>query len=84
MSSADFDAFNAPRGLNRLACYTERWGTTSGQPNGYEVALEADGRVRSAGLSNTAIPPGGYLLSAHGQAANWLQRFASVGVGTEP
>lgn len=80
----DIDAFNAPRGLNRLACYTERWGSTSGQPDGYEVALEPDGRVRSAGLSNTPIPPGGYLLSAHGQAAGWLSRVASVGAVLKP
>lgn len=75
----DVDAFNAPRGLNRLACYTERWGASTKQTGGFEVQCEPDGRVRALGAADSKVPLGGYVLSAHGQAAEWLKRVATPG-----
>jgi hypothetical protein len=49
-------------------------------PGGKEYALLPDGTVFSVQESNSAIPAGGWVLSAHGQAAAWLDRALKPGV----
>lgn len=78
--SYDFDAVNGARGLNRMVLYTERFGaTTRTEAGGREFSLLPDGTVLAAGAADSAIPFGGYVISAHGQAADWLGRYVKVG-----
>jgi hypothetical protein len=76
----DMDGLNQPRGLNRLVLYTSRFGSRTGTtPGGREWVVDPRGTVVAEGDADTPIPPGGKVLSAHGQAADWLSRRLTPG-----
>lgn len=76
----DFDGVNQQRGLNRMVLYTEHYGPTTFTPTGgREYSVLPDGTVLAISDSNAPIPPGGYVISAHGQAAAWLEARVQVG-----
>lgn len=76
----DFDGTNQARGLNRMVLFTRHYGpSTQTTPGGKEYSLLPDGTVLSQQECNTPIPTGGYVISAHGQAAQWLDRYVKVG-----
>jgi hypothetical protein len=78
--SYDFDGVNHPRGLNRMVLYTRAFGvSTLTQPGGLELAINGKGEVILAGKQDTTIPTDGAVLSAHGQAAEWLAKRVAVG-----
>jgi exopolysaccharide biosynthesis protein len=78
--SYDLDGVNQPRGLNRMVLYTTHFGiSTHTILGGQEFAVAADGTVLLPHEFDTTIPPGGYVLSAHGQAATWLTKRVKVG-----
>lgn len=65
---------NRPRLQDELIVYTEVYGTkTNTNVHGYEVAV-VDGVVtRIQPEGNSTIPPGGIVLSAHGEKRQYLQ-----------
>jgi uncharacterized lipoprotein YddW (UPF0748 family) len=78
----DLAGVDVPRGENDLVLYTPATGATTKTSRwGVDVAVE-DGRVvdardRSVGDADPGpvpIPPRGYALSGHGEAARWLAR----------
>ncbi|MEB3330774.1 MAG: phosphodiester glycosidase family protein [Candidatus Sericytochromatia bacterium] len=76
----DLDGINQPRGLNRLVLYTPRFGPRTGTPSGgREWTVDRHGVVLGSGEADSDIPPNGRVLSAHGQAAEWLARRLSPG-----
>jgi exopolysaccharide biosynthesis protein len=76
----DFDGVNQQRGLNRMVLFTRHFGaSTQTTPGGKEYSLLPDGTVLSVQDCNTPIPLGGSVISAHGQAAQWLDRYVKVG-----
>lgn len=81
--SYDFDGVNQPRGLNRMVLYTARYGASTFTPadaqGATEYTLLPDGSVLATAPGNAAIPPGGMVVSAHGQAADWLAKRIHVG-----
>ncbi len=81
--SYDFDGVNQPRGLNRMVLYTARFGpstfTAADAKGATEYTLLPDGTVLGTATGNAPIPPGGMVVSAHGQAADWLAKRVHVG-----
>lgn len=81
--SYDFDGVNQPRGLNRMVLYTSRFGAstfTSAETKGAtEYVLLPDGTVLGTAPGNASIPPGGMVVSAQGQAADWLAKRVHIG-----
>lgn len=76
----DFDGVNQQRGLNKMVLYTRHFGpSTQTSPGGKEYSLLPDGTVLMTQECNSPIPPGGMVISAHGQAASWLDRYVKVG-----
>ena len=66
---------NCERGANSLVLYNRYFGATTGTNNfGVEVAVE-DGIITDIfyDAGNNAIPAGGYVVSAHGTAAEFLR-----------
>lgn len=81
--SYDFDGVNQPRGLNRMVLYTARYGnstfTDGAAKNAKEYTLLPDGTVLGESGGNAPIGPGGMVVSAQGQAAEWLAKRVRVG-----
>jgi uncharacterized lipoprotein YddW (UPF0748 family) len=67
------------RGMNQLNIYTRAYGeSTRTSASGVEAVVR-DGRVTDMGGSDSPIPENGFVISAHGSAAQWLGRFAKPG-----
>jgi hypothetical protein len=78
----DVDGVNVTRGADQLVQYTPAFGaTTKTNAYGAEVVV-VGGKVTSlgTGAGNNGIPPGGYVLSGHGEARDWLLANARTGV----
>ncbi len=72
---------DAPRTKNALILY-QKGASTGTSPYGYEVALDRNKVVLSDpvyGKGNMAIPTGGYVLSGHGSAGEWLYGHVKAG-----
>ena len=87
MSSASLSVTgtNVARGVNALIVYTapvtrtttNMWGVEVTVVNG-KVSAVTD-RERARNETGTTVPAGGYVLSGHGTAADWLRTHAKVG-----
>lgn len=70
------------RGVNQMVIYTPAYGnTTRTNPHG-EEAVVLNGIVIQQGGYNNPIPPDGFVVSGHGQAAEWIRRFLKPGAET--
>lgn len=86
-TSYDLAGVDIPREGNALVLYTPAAGATTPTSRwGTEVAVSGgtvtEVRVRAVGDTDPGpmpIPAGGYVLSGHGTAADWLARALSVG-----
>jgi hypothetical protein len=81
--------FNRPREADELIVFTPEFHrTTLTAPDGFEAPVDHRGRVAGLldGMGSQKIPPGGYILSAHGKARAWmldnLKRGARVEIKT--
>jgi hypothetical protein len=78
--SFECDAVNVKRGLNRLVLYNWRFGSRTLTPeDGFEIVLDQQGRALATSSGNTQIPRQGWVISGHGQAAEWLSQRVKVG-----
>ncbi len=76
---------NVSRELNAIIVYrapvtvttTNMWGVEASVVNGKVSAVNDREPTRTA--AGTTVPAGGYLLSGHGTAAQWLRTHAKVG-----
>ena len=76
---------NVERGVDALIAYTapvtvtptNMWGVEASVVNGKITAV--NDRERSRSTTGTKVPAGGYILSGHGKAAEWLRSTAKVG-----
>ncbi len=67
------------RGPNQMVIYTPPYGSsTRTNPHGDE-AVVLNGIVIGQGGHDNAIPPGGFVVSGHGNAAEWIRRFMRPG-----
>lgn len=67
------------RGAGQLIVYTPTFGpSTQTNTAGVEVTV-VDGFVTRTGVGNSPIPDNGWVISAHGAAAQWLARFGRPG-----
>lgn len=67
------------RGENQLMIYTPAFGPQTGTNQaGTEVVVE-NGVIVRLNAGNSAIPANGFVISAHGSGAQWLNRFGKVG-----
>lgn len=65
------------RSANELIVFTPAFGTSSDAGEGYEVMVEAGGRISAVqSKRGSAIPAGGYTLQATGSEAVWLQQLS--------
>lgn len=62
--SFDITAFNAVRYADTIVIYNKQGSTTGTNGYGYEVCVNKDGLVISAGGNDSAVPDGGYVISA--------------------
>lgn len=72
-----FDGF---RGTNQLIIYNTDYesASTGTNPWGYEVIVDDQNQVIAVGSNDSTIPEAGYVLSAHGDKAEWLEKYAKV------
>jgi Concanavalin A-like lectin/glucanases superfamily len=79
--SHDIDGVDVNRGADQLIQYTSKFGAgTKTNAYGLEAAV-VDGKVTAVSAAgNMGIPPGGYVLSGHGEARDFLSLNARVGV----
>ncbi len=77
---------NVARGTDQLICYKSPTTVTTTNPWGIEVTVGSDGRVAavnnrqaSGSTTGTTVPTGGYVLSGHNVAADFLLAQAQVG-----
>lgn len=71
------DGVNCSRGENQLIVYTTDRGLTTKTNNaGLEVSIQ-NGKVLALGTGDLPIPPGGYVLSAHGNKRELIQGLAA-------
>ncbi len=76
-----YDGF---RGPNQLIVYDSSYGSRTGtNPYGYEIGINSEGNIISAGGNDSEIPAGGYVLSGHGDKVKWLQKYALLGANVE-
>lgn len=73
------DAVNSARGTDCMVVY-DTGGTTGTNEWGYEISVDAEGIVVSAGGNNTEIPAGGFVVSGHGTSASWLKSYVRKGM----
>lgn len=73
------DGYNSTRGTNHLIIFYSGT-TTKTNEWGYEVCVDADGKIISVGGNDNAIPEGGFVASAHGTKAVQLKAYAKVGM----
>ncbi len=81
-STFNIAGMNRPRGSGEMVIYTPMLGpATKTSAPGVEVIVGENGRIREVnkGLGDSSIPGKGYVLSASGEAALWLERHAKTG-----
>ncbi|HEY9856516.1 MAG TPA: phosphodiester glycosidase family protein [Stenomitos sp.] len=79
--SVEVDGVNQPRWDEQIVLYTERYGErtrTEAKGRSFEAAVQ-NGRVIAVGSADLPIPPGGFVVSAMGGSADWLERALPVG-----
>ncbi len=67
------------RGENQLMIYTPASGPQTGTNQAGLEAVVENGVIVRLNAGNSPIPANGFVISAHGSAAQWLVRFGKVG-----
>lgn len=78
-----FHAVNLPRQNNQVVLYTPRYGYRTGtqaSDDALELQVLLDGTIQEIGSHNLIIPEDGFVISAHGQGAQWLKANAYEGM----
>ncbi len=72
---------NSPgfRGESQMVIYTPVFGASTGTNEAGMEAVVSNGVIVRTGGSDNPIPADGFIISAHGSAAQWLSRFAKPG-----
>lgn len=68
------ESFPGYRGGNQLIIYTPEYGTYTGTNEFGREATVIDNKVFSFNGANSYIPPGGFVISGHGEAKKWINR----------
>lgn len=79
--SVEVDGVNQPRWDDQIVVYTDRYGDrtrTEAKGRTFEAAVQ-NGRVVAIASADLAIPRGGYVVSAMGGSAEWLERVLAMG-----
>ncbi|MBR0232117.1 MAG: family 10 glycosylhydrolase [Clostridia bacterium] len=71
--------FNVTRAADSVVIYTNSGSSTNTNKWGFEVCVDSDGIIISAGGNNSTVPLGGFVISAHGKAISPLREAAKVG-----
>lgn len=75
VTTLEYNAVNAVRGENMLVIYANR-ASTGTNVYGYEIVVDADGKMESDSYSgNAIIPAGGFVLSGHGTSKEALEEL---------
>ncbi|MBR5134282.1 MAG: family 10 glycosylhydrolase [Clostridia bacterium] len=72
--------FNNSRGENELIIYTTADKPTGTNVYGYEAVVDENGTVIVVGGNNNVVPVGGFVVSAHGDAAAQLRATVKLGM----
>lgn len=67
------------RGENQMILYTPAFGLNTGTNTAGLEAVVVNGVLTQVQPGNSTIPANGFVISAHGSAAQWLGRFAKPG-----
>ncbi len=67
------------RGANQLVIYTHRNGARTGTNEFGAEAIVVNGTVVRISGADSIIPKGGYVISGHGKAKNWMNLNLTVG-----
>lgn len=70
---------NVTRTADSVVIYTGSGSRTNTNKWGFEVCVDANGVIISAGGNNNIVPDGGFVISGHGTAADSLRECAAVG-----
>lgn len=82
-----FHGVNFPRQPTQFSLFTPRYGATTGTQKkdedplpSLELTISSDGTVEHMQAYNSAIPTDGWVISAHGATAQWLQQTIKIGM----
>lgn len=76
--------FNQPRYSNTFIIYDKQSATTETNGYGYEISVNAEGKVISAGGNNSKIPEGGFVVSAiEAEDRQFLKMYGFVGASVQ-
>ena len=79
----DTNEFPGGRGANQMIVYTPDFGERTGTNEwGIEVIVR-NGRIISIGENDNPIPSDGMVLSGHGEAHNWINRYLESGMSVK-
>lgn len=73
--------FPGGRATDQLVLYTPAYGARTGTNSFGVEAVVRGGVVQSCEGNDSEIPPDGFVLSGHGEAAAWLTRHLQPGTG---
>ncbi|WP_373531128.1 glycoside hydrolase family 10 protein [Vampirovibrio sp.] len=87
LTAIDPDEFKLPaakglpgfRGVNQLMIYTPAYGPRTGTNQAGFEAVVTDGVITDIQAGNSLIPANGFVISGHGTAGQWLNRFGRMG-----
>ncbi|MEB3286014.1 MAG: family 10 glycosylhydrolase [Vampirovibrionales bacterium] len=75
--------FPGNRGANQVVIYTPASGIKTGTNAFGAEAIILDNIVQSVDCCDSLIPPNGFVVSAHGQAGEWLKKKITPGMVLE-
>lgn len=79
-SSIAIDGYNTTRYSENLIIYTPDKSSTTGTNEwGYEAVVENNVITKVSATGNSTVPENGFVVSAHGEKADWLKANARVG-----
>ena len=81
MKTFAISGYNRERGADELIIYNGS-GNTKTNSYGFEACV-VDGRVISCGKNNNVIPNDGFVVSGHGEAADFLANNLCIGARAE-
>lgn len=67
------------RGANQLIIYTPKFGERTGTNEFGKEVIVRNGIITDITGSNSPIPQDGFVISGHGRAKKWIDRYISVG-----
>jgi len=79
VESTTVTGFNTTRTADSVIVYTASGEKTGTNQWGIEAIVGSDGRIISVGGNDNTVPEGGFVISGHGDGADWVRAHCRAG-----